>query len=189
MEYALLVTDHRSIFIRQMKTRRSFVLRFEIRIGTSLVTDVIPKTLEDYEKTSLETLTADSANLTIPHEAIISLALKAEEQKLRRRDFLLTLTMRMQKERFQVYNFEMKYRRSANQEVIIKFYMVPFGVYFKPRRQTQNRDTILREIRHGCTRDLPKGHPSHYHIHLASLIQILGGGPCLMRVRTFFFPF
>jgi hypothetical protein len=144
-EYAILVTDRRSIFIRQPKTRSTFVLRAEMRVGTSLVTDVTPKTLEDYAQTSIESLTTDSANLTVPHDAVISLALKAEEQRFRRRDFFLTLTMRMQKERFQVYDFEMSYRQSPNQETMIKFYMVPLGIYFKPRRQIQNRDTILRE--------------------------------------------
>jgi hypothetical protein len=57
-EYALLVTDRRTIFIRQKKTRSSFVLRGEMRFGTALVTDVMPKTLGDYEQTSLESLTA-----------------------------------------------------------------------------------------------------------------------------------
>jgi len=144
-EYAILVTDRRSIFIRQKKTRRSFVLRYEMRIGTALVTDVIPKTLEDYEQTSLESLTADDANLTVPHEAVISLAMRAEEHEHRKRDFFLWLTMRRQEEIFQVYNFEMKYRPGPDQDAMIKFYMVPLGVYFKPRRQTQNRETVLRE--------------------------------------------
>src|SRR5881397_2198812 len=71
-EYAILVTDNRSIFIRQKKTRSSFVLRGEMRFGTALVTDVIPKTLEDYELTSLESLTTDRANLTVPHEMVTS---------------------------------------------------------------------------------------------------------------------
>src|SRR5207245_6196057 len=70
-EYAILVTDRRSIFIRQRKTRSSFVLRGEMRYGTALVTDVEPKTLEDYEQTSLESLTADSAQLTVTHEEIL----------------------------------------------------------------------------------------------------------------------
>ncbi len=60
------MTDSRSIFIRQKKTRGSFVLRGEMRFGTALVTDVMPKTLEDYEQTSLEFLMADSANITVP---------------------------------------------------------------------------------------------------------------------------
>jgi len=37
-EYAILVTDRRSIFIRQEKTRSSFVLRGEMRYGTAMVT-------------------------------------------------------------------------------------------------------------------------------------------------------
>src|SRR5213592_4005050 len=72
-EYAILVTDRRSIFIRQKKTRSSFVLRGEMRYGTAMVTDVQPKTLEDYEQTSLESLAADASNIAILHDAVISL--------------------------------------------------------------------------------------------------------------------
>jgi hypothetical protein len=144
-EYAILVTDAQSIFIRQRKTRSSFILRGEMRFGTALVTDVAPKSLEDYEQTSLESLTADTANITVPHEAVISLALRTEEQKFRARDFFIWLTMRRQGHKFQVYDFEMKYRESPNHESVIKFYMVPLGEYFKPRRQTETREAILRE--------------------------------------------
>jgi hypothetical protein len=144
-EYAILVTDNRSIFIRQEKTRRSFVLRGEMRYGTALVTNVEPKTLEDYERTSLESLIADAANLTVPHEAVISLVMKKGEPKFRLRDFFIWLTMRRQGHKFNVYDFEMNYRQSSNHESRIRFYMVPLGAYFKPRRQTQSRDTILRE--------------------------------------------
>ncbi|OLB47563.1 hypothetical protein AUH73_04010 [archaeon 13_1_40CM_4_53_4] len=144
-EYAILVTDRRSVFIRQRKTRRSFVLRYEMRIGTALVTDVIPKTLDDFEQTSPESLMADDSNLTVPHEAVISLAMRTEEHERRKRDLFLWLTMRRQGEVFQVYNFEMKYRLDPDRDAMIKFYMVPLGAYFKPRRQTQSRETILRE--------------------------------------------
>ena len=144
-EYAILVTDRRSIFIRQKKTRSSFVLRYEMRIGTALVTDLTPKTLEDYEQTSLEALTADDANLTIPHEAVISLVLNADEPEHRRRDFFLWLTMKRQGEIFQVYNFEMNYRLGSNQDAKVVFYLVPLGAYFKPRRQNLNRETVLRQ--------------------------------------------
>jgi hypothetical protein len=105
----------------------------------------VPKTLADYEQTRFESLTADSANITVPHEAVISLALKKEVQKPRAYDFFVRLTMRMQREEFQVYDFEMNYQQSPNPETKIKFYMVPLGAYFKPRRQTQTRETILRE--------------------------------------------
>ena len=144
-EYAILVTDLRSIFIRQEKTRSSFVLRGEVRYGTALVTDVQPKTLKDYENTSLESLVADSSNITVPHDAVISLVMTKGEPKFRLRDFFVWLTMRRQGHKFHVYDFEMNYRDNANLETGIRFYMVPLGVYFKSRRQTQTRETILRE--------------------------------------------
>ena len=121
------------------------MLRGEMRYGTALVTDVMPKTLEDYEQTSLESLTADSANFTVPHEALVSLVMRKEEPKFRVRDFFVWLTMRRQGEIFQVYDFEMNYLQSPDGETGIRFYMVPLGAYFKPRRQTKSRETILRE--------------------------------------------
>ena len=144
-EYAVLVTDSRSIFIRLEKTRSSYWLRGEMKFGTALMTDVMPKTLEDYEQTSVESLIADNANLTIPHEKVTSLVLRKEEPEFRAREFFVWLTMRRQGHRFQVYDFEMGYRQSSNDETTLKFYMVPLGAYFKPRRQTQTRQTILRE--------------------------------------------
>src|SRR6266487_4655202 len=132
-EYVVLVTDRRSIFVRQKKTRSNFVLRQEMRFGTALVTDVIPKTLEDYEEASLETLANDSDNLTIQHESVISFSMRADPPDHRKRDFFVWMVMKRQKEIFQVYNFE------------IKFYAAPLGAYFKPKRQVQTRETILRE--------------------------------------------
>jgi|SRR2546425_304944 len=131
-EYAVLVTDSQSIFIRQKKTRGNFWLRREMSYGTALITDVLPKTLEGYEQTSLESLTVDGANITVPHEAVISLALKKQVHNPSAYDFFLRLTMRMQKEEFQVYYFEMNCLPSPNAEAKIRFYMVPLGAYFKP---------------------------------------------------------
>jgi hypothetical protein len=144
-EYAVLVTDSRSIFIRQKKTRSSYWLRGEMRFGTALVTDVTPKSLEDYEQTSLESLTANNANLAIPHEEVVSLVMRREQPEFRAREFFVWLTMRRQGHRFQVYNFEMNYRHVPDQETGIRLYMVPLGAYFKPRRQANSRETILRE--------------------------------------------
>ncbi len=104
-EYAILVTDHRSIFIRQKKTRSSFVLRGEMRYETALVTDVVPKTLEDYEQADVDSLIADSSNLTVPHEAVISLVMRKGEPKFRMRDLFVWLTMRRQGHKFNVYDF------------------------------------------------------------------------------------
>ena len=144
-EYTVLVTDRRSIFIRQKQTRRTFVLRGEMTYGTALVTDVIPKTLENYAQISLESLTTDSANLTVQNDAVISLVVRRGETKFHVRDFFIWLTMRRQGHRFHVYDFEMNYWQSPNRETGIRFYMVPLGVYFKPRRLTKSRETILRE--------------------------------------------
>ncbi len=144
-EYAILVTDSRSIFIRQKKTRSSFVLRGEMRYRTALVTDVSPATLEDYDQTSLESLVADGENLTVQHEAVISLVMRMGEPKFRLQDLFIWLTMRRQGQRFRVYDLEMKYRQSPNRVEEIRFYMVPLGAYFKPKRVTETRDTILRD--------------------------------------------
>jgi hypothetical protein len=144
-EYAVLVTDHRSIFIRQKKTRSSFVLRGEMRYGTALVTDVQPKTLEDYEGTNLESLALDASNIAIPHGSVISLAMTEGEPEFRLQDLFVWMTMRRQGHKFHVYDFEMSYTDSSNQETKIKFCAVPLGAYFKPRRHTQTRETILRD--------------------------------------------
>src|SRR5207253_8755030 len=88
-EYAILVTDRRSIFIRQKKTRSSFVLRGEMRYGTAVVTDVQPKTLEDYENTSVKSLAADASNVAVPHDAVISLVMTKGEPKFRLRHFFV----------------------------------------------------------------------------------------------------
>src|SRR6059058_6319893 len=131
-EYAILVTDRRSIFILQGKTRSSFVLRGEMRYGTAMVTDVQPKTLEDYDQTSLESLATDASNIAVPHDAVISLVMTKGEPKFRLQDLFIWLTMRRQGHKFHVYDFEMNYRDSGNQETKLRFYMVPLGVYFKP---------------------------------------------------------
>jgi hypothetical protein len=143
-EYAILVTETRSIFIRQPKTRNGWTLRQEMRFGTALVTDVEQKALEDYEDTSLETLATDRNNLSIPHGSVASLEMRADTPERRRRDFFVWWVMNRQKEIFQVYSFALEYRTDQN-TAILKFYAVPIGVYFKPRRMSQTRETILRE--------------------------------------------
>lgn len=144
-EYAILVTSQRSIFIRQAKTRSSFWLRGEMRWGTTLVTDVTPKTPQDYENTNPENLSSEPSNFTIPHKSIVSLVVKGDKSTFRAHEFFVKWTMKRQKEIFQVYNFEITYRNASNETGQIKFYAVPLGAYFKPKRQTQTRETILRE--------------------------------------------
>ena len=144
-EYAILVTDRRSIFIRQPKTRSDFWLRGEMRWGTALITDVPAKTLQDYENTDLGQLANDPMNIASPHSSLDSLVLTGDKPTSGARDFWVRWTMQRQKAVFQVYNFEMAYRKSPGQTNRVKFYAVPLGVYVKPRRQTQTRETILKE--------------------------------------------
>ena len=144
-EYAILITDQRSIFVRQAKTRSSFALRGEMRWGTALVTDVAPRTLQDCENTNLEILSNEPSNFAIPHESVVSLVVKGDKPIFRAREFFVKWTMQRQKEIFQVYNFEIIYRNGSNEKDLIKFYAVPLGAYFKPKRQTQTRETILQE--------------------------------------------
>ena len=121
------------------------MLRGEMRYGTALVTDVQPKTLEDYENASPESLAVEASNIAVPHDAVISLLMTKGEPNFRLQDLFIWLTMRRQGHKFHVYDFEMDYRDSANQETKLRFYMVPLGVYFKPRRETQTREAILRD--------------------------------------------
>jgi len=143
-EYSILVTRGKSIFIRQPTTRGGWVLRQEMRFGTALVTDVKPRTLEDYEATSLEALETNRENFAISHEDVVSLEMRADPPERRRRDFFVWWVMKRQNEIFQVYSFNLRYR-THDDVSCVKFYAVPLGAYFKPRRMSQTRETILRE--------------------------------------------
>lgn len=144
-EHAILVTDRRSIFIRQPKTRSDLWLRGEMRWGTALVTDVAAKTLQDYDNADLEQLSNDPMNIAVPHSSVESFVMNGDRPTFRAREFWVRWTMQRQKEVFQVYNFEMTHHKTPGPTSRVQFYAVPLGVYVKPRRQTQTRETILRE--------------------------------------------
>jgi hypothetical protein len=170
-EYAILVTDRRSIFILQPKTRNTYALRGEMKWGTALVTDVTPKTLQDYENTSLEDLSREQGNIVVPHESVVSLSMKADKPTFRKYEFWVKWTMKMQKEIFQVYNFEMRYRKDSRgtTSFLIRFYAVPLGAYFKPRRQTQTREAILRDYAEDLLEIFSKVLPSEKIIPMSNL--------------------
>jgi len=166
-EHAILVTDRRSIFIGQKKSRSGFVLRSETRYGTALVTDTQPKTLEDYENMSLGSLVADASNIIVPHSSAISLVMTKGEPEFRLRDLFIWLTMRRQGHKFHVYDFEMNYWDSANQETKIRFYMVPLGV-FQAQKTNPYKGSNSTGIRHGCVQDFSEGPPDQNHILIVS---------------------
>src|ERR1700733_8415533 len=135
-EYAIMVTDRRSVFIRQAKTRSGFVLRGEMRYGTALVTDVVPKTLEDYARTAVDSLATEVGNFAVPHESVVSFTMRKDEPEFRLPDLFVWLTMRRQGETFQVYSFEMDRQTGpSGRDARVTFYAMPLGAYFKPRRQ------------------------------------------------------
>jgi hypothetical protein len=141
-EYALLVTDRRTIFLRQEKTRKSFWLRAEMKWGTALVTDMVPKTLEDYDNSTIEALVEDKENLQVPHDSVTELQLKRGDPSHGQTEFFW---LSLQQKPVLVFDFKMKFRDRNHEESEISFYMVPLGMYFKPRRLLQTRETILRE--------------------------------------------
>ena len=116
-----------------------------MKFGTALITDVEPRTLGDYDQTSLGALSVDRMNIVVPHRNITSFSMKADKLKFRLLDFWQLLTMRMQKEVFQVFNFEMKLGSGSTRGGGVVFYAVPLGAYFKPKRAIQTRDAILRQ--------------------------------------------
>ena len=136
-EYAILITEKRSIFLRQQKTRGTFWLRGEMNWGTALITDVIPKTLGDSDNASLESQEENRENIIIRHDSVRALSVATGEPKF----FWLSLS----KKPVPVYNFTMTYLDVTNARQDLRFYLVPLGMYFKPRRRRNSREAILRE--------------------------------------------
>jgi hypothetical protein len=60
-----------------------------------------------------------------------------------------------------VFEFEMSYRQNPDREARIKFYMVPLGAYFKPKRETKSRETILREYAMDAVELFRQAIPAH----------------------------
>jgi hypothetical protein len=110
----------------------------QLMVSTHPHRNIMSKRVEAYDA-------AYSQNLTVPHGAVTSLAIKADELVHRKRDFFIWMEMKRRKEIFQVYNFDMNYWENSGYAKGIRFYAVPLGVYFKPRRQTQTRENILHE--------------------------------------------
>jgi len=111
--------------------------------GTALVTDVVPKRLEDYDHLSVESLVADRDNLSVAHDSVIELRVSRGDPSRGQAEFFW---LSMSRRPVPVHNFTMKYRdHTSSNDREIRFYLVPLGMYFKPRRMTQTRETILRE--------------------------------------------
>src|SRR5207249_1781254 len=119
---------------------------------------------------SLESLTADKEDITIPHEAVISPVMKTEEQKFHARDLFVSLTMKRQGHKFQV-RFRDDLPPDPGQRSDNKI------LHGTPRRlfqaQTTKRDQAsdTPRIRHGRIHDFPRG-PPHENPILINTIRL-----------------
>lgn len=66
------------------------------------------------------------------------------------------------------------HRRDQNSESSIRFYAVPLGVYFKPRRHGQTRETILRDYATNILENYRTVLPSNIvstHVQTSSMVD------------------
>lgn len=123
-EYAILVTDKRSIFIQQPQSRNSFMLRTEIVSGSSGRTTLQPKKLGDYSKWAIGSLESEPQNFSFAHTSVTKLIVGIGGF-------------------FPVYHFNFTYRGDERTESQV-FYAVPLETYESADGQ-QPRDVVLRE--------------------------------------------
>lgn len=123
-EYAILVTDRRSIFIEQPKSRSGFLLRTEIVSGESGNTNLKPKTLEDYAGSAVGSLELEQENIGILHDSVTKLIVGVGGL-------------------FPVYHFDLRYRQEERNQSIV-FYAVPLRTYITEGDE-RAREVVLRE--------------------------------------------
>jgi len=75
MEYAILVTDRRSIFIQQEQTRAGFYAENRDSLRLLGNTNARPKTLLDYSDSALGSLALDDRNIAIEHKNMTKLTI------------------------------------------------------------------------------------------------------------------
>jgi hypothetical protein len=124
-EYAILITDRRSIFILLPQSRSGWMLKMETWFGSAVITDVRPKALENYAATDIDSLAANPGNIAIPHERVVTLAVSVGRM-------------------YPVYRVELDYTDS-DKKFALPLYAVPLGVYMRDRRLDQAREAILRQ--------------------------------------------
>lgn len=123
-EYAVLVTEKRSIFIEQPKTTSSLRLRTEILSGAPPKTNIKPKTLEDYSTAAVGSLELEPQNINIFHESVTKLTVGIGGL-------------------FPVYHFDLEYNGEKRRESLV-FYAIPLGSYTADGEQ-RPREVILRD--------------------------------------------
>jgi hypothetical protein len=123
-EYAILVTDKRSVFIQLEKSRNSFLLRTEIISGTSGTTDKRPKTLDDYSKWPIGSLALEHGNFEVAHKTVTRVIIGIGGF-------------------FPVYHFNVAYVEDGRADNLV-FYAVPLETY-SPTSVPRPQEAVLRE--------------------------------------------
>lgn len=99
------------------------MLRMETWFGSAVITDTIPKRLEDYE--DLDSLVASSKNISILHEQVLRLSVNVGHA-------------------YPVFRFDLQYKIKEDPG-LLSFYLIPLGIYMRDRRLEKARTQILRE--------------------------------------------
>ncbi len=122
-EYAILVTDRRSIFIQLPPSRNSFMLRTEIVSGSAGRTSIQPQKLEDYTRWAIGSLESEPQNFSIEHSTVKKVIIGIGGF-------------------FPVYHFNFTYLGQERDENLV-FYAVPLETY-EPATEEKPREVILR---------------------------------------------
>jgi hypothetical protein len=72
-EYCILITDRRSVFVKQPRSQGRLALRAEILSGSPPRTTVPPKALEDFSRAAIGSLESDEENVSVLHERVTKL--------------------------------------------------------------------------------------------------------------------
>lgn len=123
-EYAILITERRSVFILQKQSRNVFLLRTEIVSGAWGKTVLQPKTLEDYSTAAIGSLESEPENFSIMHDSVTKLIIGIGGF-------------------FPVYHFSLSYAVDGRHESQV-IYAVPLATYETVRVQ-RPREVVLHD--------------------------------------------
>lgn len=122
-EYAILVTEKRSVFIQLPPSRNSFMLRTEIVSGSAGRTNIQPRRLEDYSRWAIGSLESEPQNFSSVHSAVKKVIIGIGGF-------------------FPVYHFSFAYLGQERDENLV-FYAVPLETY-ESATDKKPREVILK---------------------------------------------
>lgn len=115
-EYALLVTDKRSILVLEKESKAGIGGALGGAAGVLIAQGLAKQRSFDYNQADPQSLSLDSKNLTVPHEALQGLRMK--------KAFIGSL-----------FRFELKYKTVHGKDKKLKGQIAPPGAHVKQRKQ------------------------------------------------------